>query len=299
MNIAAFCEKIAVQRWLSKKLRLRLIKLLYSDFLNNHEFEIDYFGFQYQGNTRNLIDRKVLLSSCYECDLLAFSRDFLSGLTKPVCADIGANVGCHALFMSRYAERIHAFEPYELVRRFMQDKLSINDVHNVDIYPFALGLADEQKRFYSPPKENLGTGSFVKGFSSLNRPAETLPVRNGDILFRELAISRLDLIKMDVEGFEREVIAGLPQTLGQFRSVVIFESALWLQNALRSLEDLSSVFPENYRFHLFSHTGKRRYGHYRLKVLTQDLLDHRKMAMIVASPEERDIPLQATRGIFS
>lgn len=297
--IDSLCENIARQRWISKKLRLALINLLNGDFLIDHEFEADFFGYRYRGNTRNLIDRKVLFSGCHECDLLNFLRDYLSSLDEPVSADIGANVGHHALFLSRYSSRVYAFEPYAPVRNSMMLKLEANGIGNVEVFAEALGAADETRQFFAPPAENLGTGSFVEEFSVANSSAETLHIRHTDGFFQEQDVTRLDLIKLDVEGFERSVLEGAQQLLSSLRPVVIFESSLRLNNALHSLQEMRSVFPERYRYYRFTHTGKRRKGRYKLVELTQALMDQRSELTIVAVPEERNVPMLAGHGIFT
>ena len=218
---------IAQWRWMSRRLRVWLINLLSPGLADNLDFQARFFGFTYHGNTRNLIDRKVLFSGCHECDSLAFIRDLLSGYDSPVCLDVGANIGHHALFMSKYAERVYAFEPYEPVRQLMLEKLKTNNVDNVIVESVALGEHNEQKQFFSPPEMNLGTGSFVEEFSDANQQAGLLEVRRLDDLVDALGIDSLEFIKLDVEGFEKQTLLGAGGVLARFRPVVLCESSLF------------------------------------------------------------------------
>ncbi|MCW8964856.1 MAG: FkbM family methyltransferase [Gammaproteobacteria bacterium] len=297
-KLARLCESIALKRKLSKSLRVGIINRLCPDFMKGYEFETGFFGFRYRGNTQNLIDRKVLFSGCHECDVLAFIRDFMAMLDKPVCIDIGANIGHHALFMSKHANKVLAFEPYGPVRQSLQEKLELNHISNVDIYPVALGEKNESKQFFAPPEGNLGMGSFVEEFSNANRSDEKLDVRRGDDFFAELGIERADFIKLDVEGFEKEVLSGAQETLARLRPVVLFESSIRLDNALHSMQEIEGIFPEDYRYFRFTHIGKRRHGKYKLVELSQDMIDGRDELAILAVPVERKVPMSASIRIL-
>jgi hypothetical protein len=89
----------------------------------NVEFKTDYYGLQYEGNTRDFIDRFVLYFGAYEKPILHFMRDVMESIyaNQGVFLDVGANKGLHSLFMSRYVTVIHAFDPYEpVLEKFRQ-----------------------------------------------------------------------------------------------------------------------------------------------------------------------------------
>ena len=76
------------------------------------------FGLTYEGNLRDGIEFALYFYGAFEKPLLFFMRDALTALRTQgllgIYCDIGANIGQHALFMSLYAERVHAFEPFPL-----------------------------------------------------------------------------------------------------------------------------------------------------------------------------------------
>jgi hypothetical protein len=53
-----------------------------------------------------------------------------------------------------------------------------------------------------------------------------VPLRRLDAIVAERALPRLDLVKVDVEGHERDVLAGGAETLRRFRPTLVFESGL-------------------------------------------------------------------------
>ncbi len=291
-------HRIAGLFWLSKSIRLKLLKYFAPEFEEGCVFETEFFGYVYQGNTQNLIDRKVLLSGCHECDVLAFIRDFLESRHSPGCIDIGANIGHHALFMAKYSRKVLAFEPFEPVRKQLLEKIELNKVENIECFPIALGDSNEEQRFYAPPEGNLGMGSFVEEFSSINRTSDSLVVKRADDYFQNLEIEKIDFIKLDVEGYEKNVLSGMPCVLDQYRPTVLFESSLELKDSLDSMRKIEAVFPEGYTFYRFSHDGKRRHGKYKLLRLTDDMFHFRRELSVIAAPNEVNVPISTSRNLI-
>ena len=69
----------------------------------NVEFTTDYYGFQYQGNTRDVIDSFTLYYGAWDKPMLLFLRDVTQSIygNQGVFLDVGANKGLHSLFLSR------------------------------------------------------------------------------------------------------------------------------------------------------------------------------------------------------
>lgn len=65
----------------------------------------------------------MFISLEYEKASLLYLRDLLHDRGGEVFIDIGANVGQHTLFMSKYARVVHAFEPWDVVRRSIEEKV--------------------------------------------------------------------------------------------------------------------------------------------------------------------------------
>jgi FkbM family methyltransferase len=188
-------------------------------------FEVEFFGARYRGNFASYIDWCTFFYGAYERYVLAFLRDMArrSG-ADAVFVDIGANVGVHTLFMAPHVRRVHAFEPYDRVRAPLEDKIARNGVANVTIHPVALGERDEERIFYAPVGANAGVGTFVPSVESdkaaLPHP---LPLRQGDAYFSECGIDRVDIVKIDAEGFDVPVVKGLRAVIARARPVIVLE----------------------------------------------------------------------------
>src|SRR5690606_32961334 len=141
--------------------------------LKDYPFKAGFFGngsgLRFQGNIVNYIDRLVYFCGAHEKYMLCFLQDYVERLRarpdkgKVIFVDIGANAGNHTLFMSRLCDEVHAFEPYERVRRQLEQNLAINHISNVHVYPVGLSDKETVMPFYAAPDTNLGAASFTPG----------------------------------------------------------------------------------------------------------------------------------------
>lgn len=238
------------QHWIRRG-RDWLLRLV--DSPDGHEsvpFEVDFFGLRYAGNLNNFLDWSVYYyGSCarYELLLLGHLARALrsAGATRLVAADIGANVGQHTLFLAVVADEVYSFEPYPPVLQKMREKVEANRLKNVTICPIGLGLSDDMLEFFEPVTENVGVGTFVKS-SRMHGPI--LQIRNGDAAFAESHIPPVDLMKVDVEGFEHNVFGGLRGRLEADRPIVLSELSDPTRLAVPDRRDFERLFPSGYRF---------------------------------------------------
>lgn len=142
-------------------------------------------------------------------------RDLIGGLVKPgmTIVDVGANIGYYVLlFAQRLGGRgeIHAIEPSPENLPELRRTVERNALDRVHIHPVALGAES-------------GTTGLRTGINSgiVDRAAGAYqcPVRRLD----ELIPGRVDLVKIDVEGFEGQVLSGADGMLSQYRPTLFLE----------------------------------------------------------------------------
>jgi hypothetical protein len=109
---------------------------------------------KYRGNIGNAIDLEVLALGAYEKPELYFLRDVMQSVysKQGTFLDVGANVGQHSLFISRYATAVHAFESYDLVLERFRLMKNLNKAENIVIHPVGLGNKNQRIPFYEPPR---------------------------------------------------------------------------------------------------------------------------------------------------
>lgn len=167
-------------------------------------------------------------------------------------ADIGANIGQHSLFMSRYADQVYAFEPYAPVRDRLQFHIQLNHIRNIQVHAVGLSEHDERLPFYAPTGRNQGIGSFdAATVSKGNTLAGELQLVQGDTFFAAHNLLPPTLMKIDVEGFEKNVLRGLRGTLASSRPVLVTEITYGKELSFRSVEELREVLPPDYGLFAF------------------------------------------------
>ena len=218
----------------------------------NISFETDFYGLRYRGVSSNYIDAFILYYGAYEKPLLYWLQDTAELLQDEnlVFVDVGANTGQHSLFMSRLVAEVHAFEPYPPVLARLNDAVALNRLANVFVHGVGLGATDETLEFFEPPAGNQGMGSYVLDNGNQSGVVTRLQVVIGDEYMVQRGIERVDLMKIDVEGYEKNVLAGLVKTLERSRPVVVLEVTVTKDRdeLFTSQSELSGAFPANYQF---------------------------------------------------
>ena len=251
----------------------------------DHEFTVEFFGSVYRGNLNDFIDWNVFFIGAYSKYTLIFLRDLASRLGRQgtIFVDLGANVGQHSLFMSRYCEVVHSFEPFETVRKRIIQKVTDNNLGNIEVHGVGLGSHSRKAYFFAPTGVNKGTGSFLRfeGHPPKVNKLE-LSIVQGDEYFSTHQIKPVTILKMDVQGFEKEVLQGLRATLDRDRPYILMEFS---GKARQSIPDESSLrllsYPDCRIYSLMEKRCGRRY--YRLKEFRFD----EPVRKIVISAEEK------------
>lgn len=232
-------------RFLRSGLRRRILKATYplSGALTG-SFSANLRGQTLTGRLENAQDYSIYFYGAYE----PFELDLIELLTErianSVCFDVGCNMGQHTLVMAKRASKVFAFDPLDAVRVIAERRIAENSLSNTTFFAFGLGNEDRSREFYFDSSSvNNATGSFIKGHDPAGKSVGELQIRIGDDVADSLQLDRLDLVKIDVEGFEGSVISGLVRTLERHSPFVMFEvtpSSMPLFRATSALESLQN-----------------------------------------------------------
>ena len=129
-------------------------------------------------------------------------------LDGKVVYDIGAFHGLLTLFFARRARAVVAWEPNSVNRRRLSENLRLNGFDNVIVRPYGLSFEPTQATMSFDP---LSAGrASVDSKMAGGAAQEVVELRRLD---DEAGLEKPDLIKIDVEGFELNVLDGATNTL--------------------------------------------------------------------------------------
>lgn len=121
--------------------------------------------------------------------------------------DVGAHVGFWSMWLALEFREVHAFEPVpehaECFRRNVQDA--------VELHEHAVG--------YIPSLVCVNRHPDNSGKSAVGDGIDPVPVRPID----GYRFNDVSLIKIDVEGYESEVLMGAAETIARCRPLIVFE----------------------------------------------------------------------------
>lgn len=203
----------------------------------------------------------VIENSVYWAGLEGFEPETIApwldlARSARVVLDIGANTGLYSLVAACVAPdaRVHAFEPLARVAERLRRNCRLNPAFRINVHQAAVGATTGTAAIYDPGGDNCYSASLNPAF--LDAPEKTrydVDIVTIDELFTDEPV---DLIKLDVEGFEEFALAGMARTIQRCRPAMMMEYLTEENAALnRILEELMS---SGYELHHLYRTGMRR-----------------------------------------
>ncbi len=207
-------------------------------------FEADLLGCRFHGNLSHLIDWWIYCTGTYEHANLRLLEELLDRFRTegraPCVLDVGANVGVHTALFARHAGLVVACEPFPAYADRLERLIGENALSNVTL--LRCGLAERAGCLaFRQDRGPNQTGSFDLGGVGDAGPSLELPVAPGDALLAERGVERVDLIKIDTDGGEAAVLAGLAGTLARDRPAVLLEYGAATARKLPDLAALQAV----------------------------------------------------------
>ena len=133
--------------------------------------------------------------------------------------DVGANLGTTVLSLAKAVGStgsVIAFEPQPLLAQCLQTNLTINECFNTRVFTCALAHRSGWARMAAPGvSQGCNYGSVSLGKEGLQVPVMRLD---------DFELPALALLKVDVEGFEWQVIRGAREHLLRHRPVLYLEA---------------------------------------------------------------------------
>lgn len=189
----------------------------------------------------------------WEADII---KEFLGLLdVHDAFIDIGANVGIYSCLAASRSKHVIAFEPCPRNLGFFYRNLSENQFSKVEVFPIGLASKCGLGRIYG----FSDMASFVPGWAqSRTKRFSVVPLHTFDTLMSGRLLSKKLLIKIDVEGFELDVLSGaigaLDRDIKPTWIVEILLSAEGIPGGInpRFSETFDMFWKHGYRCHMLS-----------------------------------------------
>jgi FkbM family methyltransferase len=144
----------------------------------------------------------------YEPDMEATLRRFLS--PGDTFADVGANEGYFSVLAGRMVGpggRVVAVEPQARLRSVLEENIRLNDLRNVTLSDAAVSDAEGAAEFFLTPDMNTGASGLAR-HTRYALPTQSVRTATLSQVLADAGANRVDLLKMDIEGFEYEAVFG-------------------------------------------------------------------------------------------
>jgi FkbM family methyltransferase len=204
-------------------------------------------GIAYELDCRELIDYNIYLG-VWEDDTF----DFIENNLKEgfVTMEIGANIGAHTLLIARKSGEsgtVYAIEPTDYARTKLLKNISLNPdiASRIHVHNFLISDTVEEN-----PRRDIRSSWPAKAKMEW-KPKEQVssPVTTVDSLASDLGLTRLDLIKIDIDGYDFRALVGAAATIEKFKPLIFVELSEWAlqENGSSVAEILELLTSKGYR----------------------------------------------------
>lgn len=154
------------------------------------------------------ISRELAVYGCHEVN----STQEVKKIIRPgmKILEIGANIGYYALIEKSLTGQkgfLYAFEPSPFNFNLLKKNLKLNNIRNAELYQKAIGAKNAVEKFYVADKSNLS--SFIRRFDmDMYKDGSVIDIEIITLDSFLIDKGRIDFIRMDVEGYEGEILKG-------------------------------------------------------------------------------------------
>ncbi len=204
---------------------------------------------------KNVLEKSKMVQKIYRRFVLPIRKQhepdifIIRNLIFSLSIDVGANKGMYSNELSKVSKVVFAFEPL----KDMFDFLNVVTRKNVVLFRMALGAKNGENEIYIPTKGDkiyYGLASIVP-HDKRNKIKETIIVKKFDDVRGEMAEEvneKIDFIKIDVEGYENDVLIGMKSSITEYHPTILVEiEKRHNENYMRVFDFL---FREGYRSYI-------------------------------------------------
>ncbi|MCW3123116.1 MAG: methyltransferase, FkbM family domain protein [Flavipsychrobacter sp.] len=256
-ELAALNRAKSITSLLPEKARLRVAKKLY-DYQSASIHGIDMVvPLQNDGlvcfiNTKDLIGWKIFFTGEYERGTNRVLEQYVK--EGDIVIEAGANLGSETVLLSKMVGkgRVYGFEPNPYTFDRLKTNVAINELTNVEVFDIAMGEKNGSISFNIYPKNFCNAGMSSKYMETPLTRKITVQQQTLDSFVKAHNISKVDFLKMDIQGAEMDLLKGAGETMAKYKPKVFLE-------ALEVYNDVKAMYEElkkyGYTVHNISDEG--------------------------------------------
>uniref|UniRef100_UPI00404B26B6 FkbM family methyltransferase n=1 Tax=Gelidibacter sp. TaxID=2018083 RepID=UPI00404B26B6 len=143
-----------------------------------------------------------------------------------IFVDVGSNIGLFSLIASKYVGHkgsVICFEPDPISFKRLEENIEMNKLHNLDARNLGLSNDIGELEFHIYDDGKDAWNSFAKDEELSLSNSISVPVSTLDRELENIDKSRIKVVKIDVEGWEKFVLLGGQNFFKEFSPVVLME----------------------------------------------------------------------------
>jgi FkbM family methyltransferase len=153
---------------------------------------------------------------------------------------VGRDISFERAMIERYGLTVHAFDPTPLSLGWAKSQQLPGRFH---LHELGIAAYDGNARFQRPTKAKFESFSLVRT-SGLGEPIEA-PVRRFETLTHMLGHTRVDVVKLDIEGAEYQVLRDVLESKVQIGQILVEFHHRWKEigasQTRRAIEELTAA----------------------------------------------------------
>jgi FkbM family methyltransferase len=226
-------ENWLARRTVNKKVSSFWCKLIPPEYLypKNSYRVVKINGAMYKLDISNVVDHGAFWG--FQDKTISF---FLSQFDKRYTIfDVGANIGIISVSAAERSKQVISIEPDKTNFARLTENLGLNNITNVTTLNIGLGSRKEVKKLYKVVESNPGMNRIIDG--ELDLPYNEIQIETLDSIAQTLNISKIDVIKIDTEGYEMNILKGSNYCIDKFKPAMMLE----VDNSLLQAQSSSAV----------------------------------------------------------